>query len=376
MVGSSLYRRLHERFGGEAVHRAPVRDLLQVRGVGPLTAKAILEAPDAAPELELAERHGIEVIPLTDRRYPAALRGVYDHPLVLYRRGATAEADGLAVGIVGSRGCTAGGRRQAERFGRELAGLGITVVSGLARGIDTAAHRGALAAPEGRTLAVLGHGLLRVYPPENAGLLGEICDRGAALSEFPLRSHPEAGHFPRRNRVISGLSLGVLVVEAGERSGALLTADWALEQNREVFCLPGSIENPVARGTNRLIQQGARLVGDPADLVEEIPAFAGLLEPRLHLTPLERAVWRQLGPVPRPAESVTLGTRLPAAAVERALAGLESKGAARRDPGGYVRTGTRSGTYSSSRAHSARSVDSPPSRTTTTSDAAFPGTSP
>ena len=214
----------------------------------------------------------------------------------------------------------------------------MTVVSGLARGIDTAAHRGALRAREGRTAAVLGSGLLRVYPPENAALLDEICARGAAFSEFPLLQGPETASFPRRNRLISGLSLGVLVVEAAERSGALITADWALEQGRDVFCVPGPVESPLSRGCHRLIQQGAKLAEEPLDILEEIPAFASLVEPAISLSPLERAVLRHLGEKPRTAESIVATSRLPGPSVENALAKLVARGAARSEgPLTYVR---------------------------------------
>ena len=210
----------------------------------------------------------------------------------------------------------------------------ITVVSGLARGTDTAAHRGALLAPEGRTIAFLGCGLLRTYPPENARLLDEICSRGAAFSEFPLNAAPETVNFPRRNRLISGLSQGVLVVEAAERSGALITADWALEQGRDVFCLPGSIESPLSRGCHRLIKQGAKLVEEPADILEEIPAFASLVDPPIPLTPLERAVLRRLKIHGSSAEEVSATSRLPLSSVERALDSLAGKGLAMPGPGG------------------------------------------
>lgn len=331
MVGSALLRRLKEAYPRADPRRLSRRDLERVPGIGPITSEAILGAGDPRREIDLAASKGIEILPCSGPGYPAALRSLYDHPIVLYRRGTLAEADALAAGIVGSRDCTDYGRRQAARFAQELARLRVTVVSGLARGIDTAAHRGALRAPEGRTIAVLGSGLLRVYPPENQGLLDQICGRGAGLSEFPLQAGPETAHFPRRNRLISGLSLGVLVVEAADRSGALITADWALEQGRDVFCMPGSIESPLSRGCHRLIKQGAKLAEDPSDLLEEIPAFASLIEPSVALTPLERAVFRSLSPKPRTVESVAAATRLPASAVERALSGLVSKGAARAE---------------------------------------------
>jgi DNA processing protein len=262
------------------------------------------------------------------------LRSLYDHPIVLYRRGRTTDANTLAVGIVGPRECTDYGRRQALRFGQELARFRITVFSGLARGTDTAAHRGALTAPEGRTIAFVGSGLLRTYPPENARLLDEICDRGAAFSEFPLDSEPASVNFPRRNRLIRGLSQGVLVVEAAEKSGALITADWALEQGRDVFYLPGSIESPLSRGCHRLIKQGAKLVEEPADILEEIPAFAALVDPPVSLTPLERVVLRRLTNRPAPSEALAAITRLPRSSVERALESLSGKGMAVESAGG------------------------------------------
>jgi DNA processing protein len=334
MVGSSLFRRLLEHFELPRIPKLSRRELERVPGIGPLTSKAIVEAPEPGPEIALAARCGIEILPSTGPLYPPALRNLYDHPIVLYRRGAMTEADRLAVGIVGSRDCTDYGRRQALRFGEELARLGITVVSGLARGTDTAAHRGALLAPAGRTIAFLGCGLLRTYPPENERLLDEICARGAALSEFPLRAAPETVNFPRRNRLISGLSQGVLVVEAAEKSGALITADWALEQGRDVFCLPGSVESPLSRGCHRLLKQGAKLVEGPADILEEIPIFAALVDPPVLMTPLERAVLRRLQPLPCTAESVAATSRLPLAAVERALDALSGRGLAAEGPRG------------------------------------------
>jgi DNA processing protein len=334
MVGSALLHRLRERYALEEIHRVPRRELERVPGIGPLTSRAIQEADDPAREIDLARRRGIEIVPCTSPAFPPPLRALFDHPLLLYRRGAYSEADALAVGIVGSRECTDYGRRQATRFAQELARLRVAVVSGLARGIDTAAHRGALRAREGRTIAVLGSGLLRVYPPENSRLLDEIAGRGAAFSEFPLTAGPETVNFPRRNRVISGLSLGILVVEAAERSGALLTADWALEQNRDVFCVPGPVESPMSRGCHRLIQQGAKLAEDPMDILEEIPAFASLVEPVVALSPLERAVLRRLSDRPATAEEIAGATRFPGSSVESALAGLVAKGVARGDGGG------------------------------------------
>jgi DNA processing protein len=231
---------------------------------------------------------------------------------------------------VGSRQATPYGLRQAGRFAGELAEVGVTVVSGLARGVDTEAHQGALRPKGGRTLAVLGSGLCAVYPPENRGLARRIAERGALLSEFPLRSIPSPGNFPRRNRIISGLSLGVLVIEAGEKSGALITADWAMEQGREVFALPGSVENPMSRGTHLLIRQGAKLAETAADVLEELPPLVPLLKGATSsaagVSPLERAVLRELAGKARTSESVAAASKLPEVTVSAALERLAARG--------------------------------------------------
>ncbi|MBI2899874.1 MAG: DNA-protecting protein DprA [Planctomycetes bacterium] len=336
-VGAALHRRLVQRFGSaENAVRAPRRDLEQVPGIGPVTSKAIAETARsgaAAEEIARAEKAGVRLVAAGEPGYPRPLQSVFDPPLVLSIRGTIDDSPALAV--VGSRECTPYGLRQAGRFAQEFAGLGIAVVSGLARGVDTAAHKGALR--KGRTVAVLGSGLLRVYPPENRKLADEIAEKGAVASEFGLTVGPEPTNFPRRNRIISGLSLGVLVIEASEKSGALITADWAMEQSREVFCLPGSVESPMSRGCHGLIQQGAKLVEAPFDVLEEIPAIARLVEPRVRLSPIERAVAGRLTAKAADAEAIAAALRLPAGTVEAALTNLVAKGAAKEVDGGYLR---------------------------------------
>jgi DNA processing protein len=302
MVGSALLRRLCEQFELTRIQRLSRAERERVEGIGPLTSKAIVEAGDPAREIELAERHGIRILPCNGPDYPPALRTLYDHPILLYRRGETGDDDTLALGIVGSRECTEYGRRQAARFGQELARLRISVVSGLARGTDTAAHRRALKAPKGRTIAFLRSGLRRVYPPENARLLDEISERGAAFSEFPLESAPQTANFPHRNRLISGLSLGVLVVEAAERSGALITADWALEQAATSSASPGRSRAP------------SRAAATASSSSAPSSSIARTLSGR-----------------PVDAESIAAGTRLPASCVGRALRALVAKGVAAGD---------------------------------------------
>ena len=274
-VGSARLRRLLDAFGGlERVWAAGVRELAQVEGIGPQLAQRIADGrrDDArlGRELALARRHGAVIITLGEAGYPAPLVHIPDPPLALYVRGRLEPADDIAVGIVGSRRASRYGVQCAERLGYDLALRGVTVVSGLARGIDGAGHRGALQAG-GRTLAVLGSGLARLYPPDHRELAEQIAHgAGALVSEFPMDTAPLPHNFPRRNRLISGLSLGVVVVEASARSGALITADQALEQGREVFAVPGPVTAVTSAGTHQLLKQGSRLVTSVEDILEEL----------------------------------------------------------------------------------------------------------
>ncbi len=220
------------------------------------------------------KRH--QIVRQDDDNFPELLRQIPGPPLLLYVDGNAELLQLPAIAIVGSRNPTAGGERNAYEFARHLASIGFTIVSGLAQGIDAAAHRGALAAG-GNTVAFLGHGIDHVYPASNKALAGEIAARGALVSEFPLGMHPSKELFPQRNRLISGISLGTLVVEAAQRSGSLITARLAAEQGREVFALPGSIHNPLARGCHQLIRQGAKLVETADDIVSELSPLVGHL---------------------------------------------------------------------------------------------------
>lgn len=245
-----------------------------------LSARQRLDDPrwetEAREELERLRQRGIAVLGRDEPGWPANLGGLPLMPFLLFTLGTCLEGDGLAVGIVGTRRPSPYGLRQARRFAGALAEAGWTVVSGLARGIDGECHRVALEAG-GRTLAVLGSGLGRVYPREHRGLAAEIVerDRGALITEFPYAASPRRHHFPQRNRILSALSLALLVVEAGERSGSLLTVDWALRQGRPVFVLPGRVDDPEAAGCNRLIQSGAHPVLDPGELLEAVERIAG-----------------------------------------------------------------------------------------------------
>jgi len=277
--------RLLEHFeSATAAWEAPSEELKRVAGFERV-AEEFDRKRKRAPlgrELRAVERLGLTVLTLDASGYPAALRAQAQPPPVLYLRGALAEADALALAVVGTRRISAGGRRATQDLVRELARAGLCIVSGLALGVDTEAHRAALAAG-GRTLAVLGAGFGHLYPPENAGLAEQITAQGALLSEFPIHTQPARWTFPRRNRVISGLSLGTLVVEAPIKSGALITAKHALEQGREVFAVPGPIQSPNARGCHALIKDGAKLVERAEDVLEAFsvlkPALRGPSEP-------------------------------------------------------------------------------------------------
>jgi DNA processing protein len=278
----------------EAVLRAS-RDELIESGCSSQLADAIRRGPDRSAcqsierELTAVERKRIEVLSALDSTYPMRLKMIADPPPLLYITGALTEQDEMAMAIVGARRATAAGRAMTEELSHDLAEAGMTVVSGLARGVDAAAHQGALAA-KGRTIAVLGCGIDRTYPPEHERLRGQIEERGAILSEAPMGAPPHSHHFPRRNRIISGLSLGVIVTEAAIRSGSLITARLAAEQGREVFAVPGFVKEDTSRGTNALLKEGAALIERAQDVIDAI--LPQLEQPlRMRLQPsLEQSV--------------------------------------------------------------------------------------
>jgi DNA processing protein len=273
-VGWVLFKRLVEAFGSPAaVFAASPTELKQVKGVSPAMAQAIAGFRDwdqVETELARVAAAGARILTLDDPAFPPALKNIPYPPAFLYVRGELQPADTRAVALVGTRKASYYGLKACRRLARDLAAQGVTIVSGLARGIDTAAHQGALEVG-GRTLAVLGCGVDVVYPPENRELARQIPEHGALISEFPLAAPPEARNFPIRNRIISGLSLAVVVVEAGDRSGAGITAELAMEQGRDVMAVPGPVDSPVSLGPHRLIQQGAKLVSRVEDILEELP---------------------------------------------------------------------------------------------------------
>lgn len=275
-VGPKRFAILESHFGSiKVAWPAPLSELI-ASGLDTRTAKSIVEARvsiDPDEEWERLEREGVRAVHLRSGAYPALLREIHDPPPVLYVRGDIDSLGDRTVAVVGSRAATAYGREMARRISGGLAGSGVTVLSGLARGIDGTAHRAALDA-NGKTVAVLGGGLDRIYPAEHTGIAREIVDGGGALvTEYPLGMRPQAEHFPRRNRVISGLSRGVVVV-GDMKNGALLTVRWALDQEREVFAVPGSMLSPKSTGPNWLIQQGARLATGYEDVLEELNLLA------------------------------------------------------------------------------------------------------
>jgi DNA processing protein len=305
---------------------------------------------DVDAEVARAAERGVQIVAVGSEGYPKALTYLSAPPPVLYVRGQLVPEDARAFAIVGSRRSSLYGQEQAERFGAGLAGARFTVVSGLARGIDLCAHRGTLAAG-GRTIAVLGNGLSSVYPPEHKKQAEAIAEQGAVISEFPMDTEPTPENFPRRNRIISGLSLGVLVVEAGKRSGAMITATTAAEQGKDVFAVPGRIDTPFTAGTHSLIQDGAKLVHCLEDILEEYPDIAdmpeaganqedgdGVLPPPSPLDPQEEAILGALAGEALTADQIAAHCRLPITAVTSQLTLLELRHLIRSLPGQrYVR---------------------------------------
>ena len=276
-IGPRIYSDLIETFGSpeKALAAAPA-DLRNVRGVGAKLVSSIVNADGTVNVdqlISVCKANDIEIIDRDSATYPAPLSEIHDPPSVLFSRGTLIPSDNLAIAIVGSRHATNYGIRTAARLARGLSMAGFTIVSGLARGIDASAHHGAIEAG-GRTLAVLGGGHLRLYPPEHAGLAKQISMQGAVLTESPPESAPKSGSFPRRNRIVSGLSLGLIVVEAAQRSGALISARLAMEQGREVFAVPGPIDSRMSRGCHRLLKDGAKLVESVDDVLEELGPLA------------------------------------------------------------------------------------------------------
>ena len=356
-IGPVTFSKLLKHFGSvDRCLGASVGEMTRVDGIGTQTAEKIVRTRDkfdATAELELADKLGVWIINFEDGRYPTLLKKIYDPPPVLYVKGSLDKSDNISVAMVGCRRCSIYGQEQAARLAHLLASAGFTICSGMARGIDTAAHQGALSA-QGRTIAVQGCGLANIFPPENKKLFELICEYGACVSELPLQYEPLAENFPTRNRIIAGLSLGTIVVEADLRSGALITARASLENNREVMAVPGRIDSPASKGTHQLIKNGAKLIESVEDVTEalgyigrEIQTHTSLAAAqaademdaplfdvsKLNLSRGERFVYDCLDKEPVHVEQIIEQADLSAGDVNAALVSLQLKGLIKQLPG-------------------------------------------
>jgi DNA processing protein len=342
-LGPVRLRKLLERFETpERVLTARAGELRRVEGVADTLAEAIArweQQIDLSAELVRIREFGARVITGQSSEYPRALREIYNPPIVLYVWGTLTERDQRAISVVGSRKTSHYGLECAKKLSYQIAYAGFTVVSGLARGIDTAAHQGALAA-NGRTVGVIGSGLMDLYPPENMALAEKISHSGAVVSEYPMTFPPSPQTFPYRNRIVAGWGSGSLVVEAGLNSGALITANQALEQGRLVYAVPGPIDRPTRAGTNRLIQQGAKLVMSAADILDDlqsllpaVPARQAASRSAPELTTEERAVLDALAEGETGLDLLVSKTRLPTHRLSSTLLALEMKRLVKQLPG-------------------------------------------
>lgn len=336
-------KHLKEAFGNFVkVFSKSEEELCKIEGITENLAKKIKKAFkefDLKKELKLIAEKEITLLSIEDSNYPQNLKEIFDPPYLLYVKGELKDVDRNSLAIVGSRIASYYGLSTAEKISFLLASRGITIVSGLARGIDTQAHKGALKA-KGRTIAVLGRGLAGIYPEENKDLAEEIESSGALISEFPLEFPPFKQNFPRRNRIISGMSKGVIVVEAGERSGALITADFALEQGREVFAVPGKIDSPTSLGTHRLIKDGAKLVSSIEDILEELKLDIGYLKKEnnkpiemIKLEGKEKIIYDVVNDEPKYIDELNESLNLEISELLEILLKLELKGLIRQLPG-------------------------------------------
>jgi DNA processing protein len=352
-IGNIMFTALVDRFGTvEAIFSAEHAELKSVPGITKKSVAAITGFNNwdkVKREIDIIDKTGMDVITYQDDMYPPNLLNVYDRPPFLYVKG-TLSKDTVNIAIVGSRLASTYGKYTTEKISRELALRGVTIVSGLARGIDSAAHRGALAA-QGRTIAVLGSGLDVIYPPENKILFADIVTNGAVISEFPPGTPPRSANFPARNRIISGISYGVVVVEASEKSGSLITARLALEQGREVFAVPGSIDSVGSRGTNKLIKHGAKLIENTDDILEEIlpqlekvkfneslPRFSSppkSINTKKNLSTMDKRIIDAIADNQVHVDDLIIATGFSPADVLRSLMALELDGMVKQSPGKF-----------------------------------------
>lgn len=343
-VGETRIRQLIDTFGSpENVFQASAAQLSALPRMSETLANDILTYRDSKwidQQLKLMDDYQVTMTTLWDAEYPAKLKMIFDPPPVLFIRGELRQEDDFAIGVVGTRQATHYGKQVTNKLCQEMALRGLTIISGLARGIDTVAHKATIAA-KGRTVAVLGCGLDVVYPPENKKLYQEIEISGAIISEYPMKTTPEPGNFPGRNRLISGLSLGVLIVEAGQKSGALLTAEFAADQGREVFAIPGNIYSPASIGPNQLIRNGAKIVTEVEDIISELRALPQSIsqrkgldkKPAPQLSPDEIRVYEALSVEPKHIDALSEELGLATPILLAQLLQLELKGAVLQLPG-------------------------------------------
>jgi DNA processing protein len=347
-LGPRLTTVLLDHFGSAGtVLQQPREILLQMNGVGPAVADRIIQSDprEAVQYLNRCRESSVDLYQPCDTQYPAQLVEIIDSPALLHCRGSLQDQDQLAIGIVGSRRCTPYGIQNAGRLAGALVRAGFTIVSGLARGIDAAAHRGALAA-NGRTIAVLATGVESIYPPEHSELAMQICDHGALVSECPLDQKPRRGLFPQRNRVISGMCQGVIIVEATRRSGALHTARHAMEQGREVFAVPGPVESLTSEGCHDLIRDGVTLIRNVDDVLDQLGPLTTPAKPdaertvhhprEMVLNPQESEILNAITTTSTPIDDVVRATQLDPSRVLATLTVLEMRRFVRRLPGNMV----------------------------------------
>jgi DNA processing protein len=338
-LGSLKIKNILENFDSpQKVFQAGEEELLKLAGIGKELVARIknFDFKILEQELSISKKHGIKIITVLDEEYPELLKEIPDPPVVLYIWGEIPVCE-FSFAIVGSRRASFYGLSTAEKFAYQLACLGFCIISGLARGIDSSAHRGALKAG-GKTVAVLGSGLLNIYPPENKDLAFQIMKTGAVISEFALNTPPYRENFPRRNRIISGLSRGVLVVEAAKRSGALITADLALEQGREVFAIPGKVDSPTSSGTHSLIKEGAKLVECVEDILEELGIYKETVaQTGLELSLEEKEIISALKNRDMILDEIMIKTGMDFQKVNQNLISLQLKGIISAEPGGIYR---------------------------------------
>lgn len=346
-IGPVRVRRLQDHFGSASAILSASRDqLLHVQGIGEAAAEAIAgweKSVDLAAELKRCAEYGCSIVTGLQENYPPLLREIYDPPIVLYVKGTLAARDKNSVAIVGSRMTTHYGMNVGRKLAYQLAYVGVTVVSGGARGIDTAAHQGAING-KGRTIAVLGSGINIVFPPENAALFEKIAENGAVMTQFPFNRPADKQSFPIRNRIVAGMTLGTVVVEANLTSGALITANMATEAGRQVFAVPGSIDSPRSKGCHDLIKKGAKLCEGIEDILSEFeylfpptnrpasPSETGVL-PGLELPENEQLVYQTIGHEELSIDDVIAACGLPTSAVSVALLSLEMKRLIKQLPG-------------------------------------------